>query len=256
MTGRCAPDSLVYARVRLLGIAVALLLLSVGHLYARVEAQSGTPTSGVGGKLSLGTPSLSGGHVTFSINTTAAQDAYDGDNLHVTMDPNLLGFGSADASTSVYTSVGTPTCFSSTAPPQSGGGFVTNCSLSSGSLTSAGLLRNVTLDTRSGSGCAVLHLETLNAPDFGGTTYGSYTIRQTQPEANTYGADVSVDLSNGMTGCLVASSVGGIAMAPQLDALPQGRRRAASTAALGVGALLFVLIATGLLVRRFSGSRS
>jgi hypothetical protein len=201
------------ASIVLLGASVISSVLLGALVLSRLDRAEATVTVGVGGQLFVGAPSLSGGYVKVSVYTAMATDAYDGDNLHITFDPNQLSFLSADASTSVYTTVGTPSCNSVPVAD----GVVTTCTLTSGSLKSAGLLRDVAFVPKVLSGCATLHLFTLNAPDFGGPSYGSYTTRQTFEEANSYGSDVSIDLARGISGC-GSSSVGGVAEQPNFPA--------------------------------------
>lgn len=177
-------------------LTVCVASLAIGHIFNRgVEAD--TATSGLGGQLSLGAPSLLSGKLVIPVLTSASTDGYSGANIHLSWDPTLLSFSGFDTTGSTL-SGGSPICVP--AADSGGAGAVVACSaVGSFTTTAAGVLMDFKLTPVGPVGCSTIHVSTLNAPDNAGTTFGSYTINADdgQPQANTYGGDLLAPVNGG-----------------------------------------------------------
>ena len=163
------------------------------------------PAPSIGGRISIGTPTLSGANLIVPVLTSASQDPYTGFNATVAFDAGLLTYKGGTSGGALETS-GAPTFC---APPLtfSGRANIGCVILGGGSTTSAGTLANLTFARKAAAGCVTLHVFTYGPPDGGDTTTGTFTIPAHNspnwdvPQQNTYGPDVSVNLADGSTGC-------------------------------------------------------
>ncbi|MDE3096831.1 MAG: hypothetical protein KGK07_12660 [Chloroflexota bacterium] len=163
------------------------------------------PAPSIGGRISIGTPALSGGDIVVPVLTSASQDPYSGFNATVAFDTSLLTYTTGTSGGALETS-GAPTFC---APPMtfSGRANIGCVILGQASTTSAGTLANLTFARKAAAGCVTLHVFTYGPPDGGDTTTGTFTISPPSapnwdvPQQNTYGPDVSVNLADGSTGC-------------------------------------------------------
>jgi hypothetical protein len=194
------------------GLLVLLLVIAVVSGVAKFEwprqAAHALTTSGTGGTISIGTPSLVSGELVIPINTTAPVDPYSGINVHVTWNAAFLTFSPpVDPNTGVFAAAD-PVCLA--AVDAGGGGVTVACSSTlfpQGTINSGGLLMNISTTPAATGGCTTLHLVSVNAPDNGGSL-GTYTVNDADASAQlvSYGPDVSVDTSNGTAGCSVLPS--------------------------------------------------
>ncbi len=185
----------VFAALFAVLIVASLVLAFLLHKSVKTQAA----TSGVGGQISIGAPSPSGGNLRVPINTTAPTNPYSGANVTLTWDPALLSFSSVDTSGTTLAAAGTLLCLPAPYSGAGGTGELDSCSvIGSPSITSAGLLMTFVLTVKA-NGCSSLHLVTLGPPDNGGGTFGTYTIDAAtgNAQANTYGTDVSVPVGSG-----------------------------------------------------------
>ena len=193
----------------LLVVAVAVVALG------RTPAQAQVPTSGVGGQLSIGATSIVSGKLVVPLDTTAATDQYSGFSIHVRWSAPLLSYASVDTSGGTL-AAGAPLCLA--ASDGDGLGVVVGCSstaLPAGQTAAAGTLAKVSLNQLA-TGCAQLHIFTLNGPDGGDSTFGSYTINadDTSPQLNTYGPDAFAGVSGGV--CLTPTATSTATKTPTL----------------------------------------
>ena len=180
-------------------LAASTIMLAIG---GSSSARAATPTSGVGGTISIGTPALNSGKIDVPINGTAATDDYVGVNITLTWDPTLLSLSTSDINGSTLAALGGFLCLPGTYNGPGGVGALNSCSVFVGSTHAAGLLMTFHLNVVA-SGCSKLHIVTYDAPDNGDTTFGAYTIDLVGggPQANPLGPDVNVDTATGATGC-------------------------------------------------------
>jgi hypothetical protein len=163
-----------------------------------------TPT-GIGGRIFIGTPSFVKGKIVVPVYTTTSTSPYSAFNVHLLFDGSLLSFATATdfASGGVLETSGANT-FCIAQSWDSGSGLIGTCSiLGAASTTSTGPLARITLTPKAASGCARLHLFTYGSPDGGDATTGTFTINSADAtvQHNTYGADVTVNVADGRTGC-------------------------------------------------------
>jgi hypothetical protein len=192
-----------------LSVFSLLAIVSLSILHAPSDAHATQVTNGTGGTISIGAPSLVAGKLVIPINTTSPVDPYSGANVHLTWNASLLTFAPpVDAGTSVFAGAG-PLC---AAGADAGGGGVSASCVSSvfpaGTISTGGLLMNIKLTPVVPTGCATLHLFSVNAPDGGDSSTGTYTIDDNTGgvQANLYGPDVTVNTATGATGCGVATN--------------------------------------------------
>ena len=178
-------------------ITVVLLIVAVAP-WVSIDTRAATPTSGVGGTVSIGTATLSTGKVNIPIVTTAAVDGYAGLNITLTWNASLLSFSSADLSGSTLAALGGYLCLPGPYSGAGGTGELESCSVFSGSTTNAGLLVTFHLNVLA-TGCSNLHIVTYDVPDNGDTDFGAYTIDAASgsPQSNALGPDIGVDTSTG-----------------------------------------------------------
>jgi hypothetical protein len=160
-----------------------------------------TPTPSIGGEISFGTPSLANGTLTVPILTTAAHDALDGFSVDLAFDGSLVS-PVATGTGSVLESLGVQLlCLQALQPTN----LIWSCSSTGDtSTTNEGTLAVATFVLKTSTGCARFHVVTLGPPDGGDTNTGTYTIDSTSsiPQRNTYGTDVTVNLADGIAGCI------------------------------------------------------
>jgi Dockerin type I domain len=183
---RSKKMTLVVSGLLLLVLAAGLSML--GRPSALVHAE--VATSGTGGKIYFGAPKIIGGDLAVPVLTTTATDPYSAANIAFDFDTTLVHFKSPDTTGSVFP--GAVRCASAL---NAGQGAVTSCTPFSPfqGTTAAGLL--FTLIFSGDAGCTNLHIVTLNTPDDGGLTFGSYTLNAADqmPQGNVYGHDVTAD---------------------------------------------------------------
>jgi hypothetical protein len=168
-----------------------------------------TPTSapapGIGGEIFIGTPSFVNGKIVVPVYTTTTTSAYSAFAAHLGFDGSLLSFATPTdfASGGALETSGAST-FCIARSWDAGNGLISTCTiLGAASTTSAGPLARITLTPKAVSGCARLHLFTYGLPDGGDATTGTFTINSADVtvQQNTYGADVTVNVADGRTGC-------------------------------------------------------
>ncbi len=172
-------------------IALVAIVALVLVVFPQNSAEADTPTSGVGGQLSIGATSLLSGSVIVPIDTTATTDAYGGFSVNLKWTVSAFAYGGLDSSGSVLAGH-SPLCLAAAQPS----GEIISCSATdSSAFTTAGNLVKYKLTPIGPPSCTILHLNTLNAPDNGDSTTGSYTINydDQSPQANTYGTDLAVN---------------------------------------------------------------
>lgn len=170
------------------------------------EPRSTPAGPSIGGRLSIGTPTVAGGMLTVPILTTAPQDPLSGFSVNLIYDGSLLspaGFGAGPVLESLGTGV---ICVHDTFPSST----VWSCSAIGGvSTASAGVLADATFRVTAATGCTQLHIETYGPPDGGDSTTGTYTMADVgEPpfdtimvQQNAYGPDITVNVADGSTGC-------------------------------------------------------
>ncbi len=183
------------------------------------------PGPSIGGRLSIGTPTLSGGNIVVPVLTSASQDPYNGFLVDLRLDGRLLSFVQGASGGAVETSGKGTYCISDT-KITGGHGVTFGCvALGPAGTTSAGTLANLTFARKATAGCVTLHLFTYGPPDGGNGSTGTFTIAASFPgsaaaQQNTYGPDVSVNLADGSTGCAGPAATPTPTMTPTPTAAP------------------------------------
>lgn len=169
-------------------LGAVLCALVVGAIAVSGGGNSAEAT-GTGPGMSVGSASLVSGNVEVPISATGSVvDPYFGFNIHLTWDPGVFTFSSANNTGTV---INAPFC-----PPPAvdagGGGVIFGCTSTGGSTSTTGLLGTIVLTPI--SGCSALHLFTFGPPDNGDSTTGTYTINAADftAQSNTY-TDGSAD---------------------------------------------------------------
>ncbi|MHB8514986.1 MAG: hypothetical protein ACYDCT_06305 [Dehalococcoidia bacterium] len=162
------------------------------------------PGPSIGGRISIGTPTLSGGNIVVPVLTSASQDPYRAFNISLSFDNSLLSFTQGTPGGALETSGQQTFCVPGTV--LHGRASFGCAALGSIGTTSAGTLANLTFARKATTGCVTLHLFTYGPPDGGNSTTGTFTVSGSLPgsaivQQNTYDPDVSVDLADGSTGC-------------------------------------------------------
>jgi hypothetical protein len=196
----------LFKRNVLLVGTVALVLFAAYALQQATPRAQATSTSGTGGTLSIGTPAAAAGDVKIPINTTASTNPYKGSSIHLVWDATQYTFSQVTKGT-VF-GVLSPLCLSTA--DAGGGGVAASCiGLGAFSSSSSGSLLNIFVTPLVAPACSTFHIFTLNAPDNGDGTSGSYTLSPANAippnaiMANTYGPDVNIS-NTATTGCTPA----------------------------------------------------
>ncbi len=203
------------------GSLLAAALLGAAALFgAPQRTHAATSTAGIGGMISIGAPSLVAGKILVPVLTTPSADAYSGFNAHLQFDGSLLtadptGFSSGGL---LENTTALPTSCSATIA-DGGTGIIGSCRLIGpfADVTAGGTLAHIQLTPTGAGGCSKLHLFTLNGPDGGDPTTGTYTINSSGgvPQANTYGADIEIDATTGGP-CVPATATPTVTATPTL----------------------------------------
>jgi hypothetical protein len=158
-----------------------------------------TESSGTGGQLSLGSPSLASGQLAVPITTSVASNSYSGYNAHITFDGTKLTYGGFNPGGILRPNGATNFCVA--IATDGGSGATGSCNINGPEqTTSAGTLATFTLNRLVMSGCASIRLINFGPPDNGDSNTGSYTINSfdSTAQSNTYGVkSLTVNLANG-----------------------------------------------------------
>jgi hypothetical protein len=165
-------------------------------------ASAATATAGTGGTISIGATSLVGGKINVPIVTTKPTDPYTAAHAHLTFDSALLSAAPADFTRgAILTITGNPVdCGASVT--DGGAGITGQCTIIGpfSLVNAAGTLVNIGLSPTGAPGCASLKLWTLNGPDAGDASTGTYTVNSSggAPQASSYGLTAAfVDTATG-----------------------------------------------------------
>ncbi len=140
--------------------------------------------------------------------TSASPNAYTGASVHLRFDGALLSFAGVQSGEALNPPNG-GICVS-TIQVDGGDGVIAGCVVfGTYANASAGTLMRITLTPKTPAGCSNLHLFTYGPPDGGDVATGTYTLdaQSANPQQNTYGLDITVNLADGSTGCDATPSV-------------------------------------------------
>ncbi|MBF6601259.1 MAG: hypothetical protein IVW36_12200 [Dehalococcoidia bacterium] len=197
-----------------IGIVFALAALALLAPAAAPRARA----DGVGPTIAVGATTLQGGKIRVAIETRGTGFVpYSGFGIHARWNPAIFAVDSADPAGGPFAG-DAALCIGPTASAgdADGAGTIVACALKgSNTVSSSGLLTTLVF-TPKGSGCSVIHLTTLGAPDGGDTTTGTYTIEpegtDVAPQVNAY-IDGKVDNTGANCGAQAAPT----AVPPGID---------------------------------------
>ncbi len=211
------------------GLVIAAAAALASFLASSPASAQPVATSGTGGMISIGTPTLlPSGYISVPITTTTAADPYLAFNVGLAFDTSLTSLGAFDSSGTVL-----PTPVVCLTAPNPGVGVVVGCSsVGVTGTTTGGLLVTLILAPSATAGCSNLHLITLNEPDNADPAYATYTVNaaDTFPQSNTYGPDVTIDTQTGATGCTVGTTTPTATPSPSATATPSSTPTSTPTA--------------------------